>query len=212
MERKTKYWFDTEFIDDGESIDLISIGIVCEDGREFYAENVQVWSYLSDAANDWVIANVIPHLWSFPLNKDKKEANGWSRDGGEGGLLRLDEIANSIVRFIAAGERPPEFWAYYGAYDWVVLMQLYGAMVDHPDGWPMFCMDIMQYATMKGIEDWDADVSKEWKLPAPTGTQHHALEDARWTKEAWHFLNQKTLDSMQMHILPSDGPNDYSIP
>jgi hypothetical protein len=29
-----RYWLDTEFIEDGKTIDLISIGIVAEDGRE----------------------------------------------------------------------------------------------------------------------------------------------------------------------------------
>lgn len=32
-----RYFFDTEFHEDGQTIDLISIGIVAEDGREFYA-------------------------------------------------------------------------------------------------------------------------------------------------------------------------------
>ena len=30
-----KYWFDTEFIEDGVTIALLSIGVVCEDGRRF---------------------------------------------------------------------------------------------------------------------------------------------------------------------------------
>lgn len=34
-----KYFLDTEFIEDGVTIDLISIGIVSDDGREFYACN-----------------------------------------------------------------------------------------------------------------------------------------------------------------------------
>ena len=33
-----KYWMDTEFIERPYTIDLISIGLVAEDGREFYAE------------------------------------------------------------------------------------------------------------------------------------------------------------------------------
>jgi hypothetical protein len=36
-----RYWLDTEFIEDGHTIDLISIGIVAEDGRELYAENME---------------------------------------------------------------------------------------------------------------------------------------------------------------------------
>lgn len=32
-----RYFYDTEFIDDGRTIELISIGMVSEDGREYYA-------------------------------------------------------------------------------------------------------------------------------------------------------------------------------
>lgn len=40
-----KYWIDTEFIERPFTIDLISIGLVAEDGREFYAESSEVdWS------------------------------------------------------------------------------------------------------------------------------------------------------------------------
>ena len=50
---------DTEFIARPYSIDLISIGIVAEDGREFYAESSQVdWS----KANPWTLENVRPQL------------------------------------------------------------------------------------------------------------------------------------------------------
>lgn len=100
-----RYWFDTEFIEDGKTIELISIGIVAEDGRELYAENSECDLA---RANQWVQDNVIVHLWS--RQPDKREANGWIRDGGAGGLLRRREIANLLVEF--CGDRP-EFWAYY---------------------------------------------------------------------------------------------------
>ena len=32
-----RYFYDTEFIEDGETIELVSFGVVAEDGREFYA-------------------------------------------------------------------------------------------------------------------------------------------------------------------------------
>jgi 3' exoribonuclease, RNase T-like len=54
-----KYWMDTEFIARPYSIDLISIGLVAEDGREFYAESSEVdWS----TANRWTLENVRPQL------------------------------------------------------------------------------------------------------------------------------------------------------
>ena len=33
-----RIWFDTEFIEDGRTIDLLSIGMVRDDGLEYYAE------------------------------------------------------------------------------------------------------------------------------------------------------------------------------
>jgi hypothetical protein len=54
-----KYWIDTEFIARPYTIDLISIGLVAEDGREFYAESSEVdWS----KASLWTLQNVRPQL------------------------------------------------------------------------------------------------------------------------------------------------------
>jgi hypothetical protein len=54
-----KYYFDTEFIEDGKTIDLISIGIVADDGREYYAINENCDF---SKASDWVKENVIAKL------------------------------------------------------------------------------------------------------------------------------------------------------
>lgn len=152
----TRYWFDTEFIEDGHTIDLLSIGVVCEDGREYYA--VSGDADLSKAG-DWVKENVIPHLGA-PVHTRKK-------------------IASDLIAFTRPDEHP-QFWAYYGDYDWVALCQLYGTMMDLPKGWPMFAMDVKQLAVSVGNPF----------LPEQTGTEHNALEDARWTREAWLFLNR----------------------
>ena len=114
-----KIWFDTEFIEDGKTIDLLSIGMVREDGVTLYFENADC-----DRSNacEWVQANVLPHLT------------------GESVATRA-EIADA-VRGFAGGS--PEFWAYYCSYDWVALCQLYGRMVELPSGWPMFCRDLKQ--------------------------------------------------------------------
>jgi hypothetical protein len=151
-----RIWFDTEFIEDGKTIDLISIGMVREDGATFYAENAEC-DYAR--ASPWVKQFVIPQL-----------------RGGQKLWYRKD-MAEYIVAF--AGESP-EFWGYYADYDWVVLCQLYGTMMDLPKGWPMFCLDIKQQAHLAGNPD----------LPVQTGGDHHALWDAKWTKTAWEFLEK----------------------
>src|SRR5678810_383989 len=123
-EERMRFWFDTEFIENGRTIDLISIGIVSEDGREYYRESVE-WD--TTDVNDWVRANVFPHLQ-------------WN------GVLR-SIIADEIRAFM--GEKP-EIWAYYADYDWVALCQLFGTMMDLPKGWPMYCRDVKQLCDSLG--------------------------------------------------------------
>lgn len=130
-----RIWFDTEFIEDGRTIDLVSIGLVREDGETYYAEAKE--ADLS-RADDWVRANVLAHL--------------------TGEVKPRAVIAEEIKAFV--GEAP-EFWAYYADYDWVALCQLYGRMIDLPKGWPMFCRDIQQERARLGIEKLPEQVGVE---------------------------------------------------
>ena len=155
-----KIWFDTEFIEDGKTIDLISIGMVREDGSIYYAENVEC--DLS-RASQWVKDNVLVHL------------------GGKAPPLRRYQIANDVRAF--AGEKP-EFWAYYADYDWVVLCQLFGTMMQLPEGWPMYCRDVKQFCDELG----NPPLIKQTE-----GPEHNALADAIWTKKAWEFLSSLPL-------------------
>lgn len=115
-----RVWFDTEFIEDGKTIDLISIGMVRNDGECLYLENCEC---RLDRASQWVKDNVFPHL--------KKGRS----------LASRQQIAASVRHFVGS---EPEFWAYYADYDWVVLCQLFGTMMSLPDSWPKFCLDIRQ--------------------------------------------------------------------
>lgn len=152
-----RIFFDTEFIEDGKTIDLLSIGMIREDGRRFYAENSEADR---SRASDWVRENVFPFL-----------------KGGRA-LMARREIAKHIREFAGYA---PEFWAYYADYDWVALCQLYGTMMDLPEGWPMFCMDVKQAAVMAGNP----------QLPPEPGDAHNALADACWTFDAWQSLNAR---------------------
>ena len=116
-----KYFLDTEFIEDGRTIDLISIALVTDDGRELYCENAECDFRL---ASEWVKTNVIRPLI--------------------GGTAQYSRVAiREKVRSFCTGR--PEFWGYYADYDWVVFCQLFGRMVDLPKGWPMYCRDIKQF-------------------------------------------------------------------
>jgi hypothetical protein len=116
----TRYFIDTDFIEDGSTIDLISIGIVAEDGREFYAVNLNCDF---DKASDWVKENVIPQL---PHRSDP----AWATKTA---------IASNVIRFVI---EEPEIWADYGAFDWVAFCWLFGMLIDLPESLPMYYNDL----------------------------------------------------------------------
>ena len=54
-----RYFYDCEFIEDGRTVDLVSIGVVDEFGREFYAVSTQ---FDDSRAVPWVRRNVLDKL------------------------------------------------------------------------------------------------------------------------------------------------------
>jgi len=149
----SKIWFDTEFIEDGKTIELLSIGMIDDKGAQLYLENSDCDHSL---ASQWVTDNVIPFM--------------------TGDAIPKKEIAQKVLEF--AGPNP-EFWAYYASYDWVVLRQLFGTMMDLPKGWPMYCRDLKQFMDQVGAD----------KSPFANEKEHNALSDAIWTmKTHLHVL------------------------
>jgi hypothetical protein len=191
-----RYWYDWEFLDNGERVWPISIGIVAEDGRELYLVNEgigytgrpgDVYSQITN--HHWLMGNVVPHL---PITgmQEPGHPNVFPRHAGSFALSRTDNrvvplrfIANAVRDFLTAvpNERT-ELWGYFPAYDHVLLAQLWGPMSELPTGIPMRTHCVAQYADMLGVDLHD--------LPQHTGTAHNALDDARWTREAWQHLER----------------------
>jgi 3' exoribonuclease, RNase T-like len=171
-----KYFLDTEFIENGKTIELISIGIVTEDGRQLYLCNSDCDLSL---ANQWVKDNVLPQLPPKNVNfsdqsispKLKIESLAWQSKS---------IIASDIVDFCDPDIHGlPEFWGDYCSYDWVVFCQLFGKMIDLPDKYPMHIMDVRQFSKSLDI-----------KPPEQTQGNHNALSDAIHIKNSWEFLNK----------------------
>jgi 3'-5' exoribonuclease-like protein len=177
----TAIGYDLEFLEDGRVIDLISIGLVTEDGREYYAVNSDIDSYPDEelhkriSKHDWLMQNVVPHL---PLSREapSKFENRWlwSLDKSSTLVKPRWVIANEVREFILGpGPDIPhiELWADYGAYDHVALCQLWGSMMRLPEGIPMWTHDLRQEAERLGLAK---------QLPSlPGATEHNALDDAR---------------------------------
>src|SRR5208337_5187903 len=153
-----KYFIDAEFHESGygRPIELISIAVVCDDGREFYAVASDGWDPAT--VSDWLLENVLPKLAACEVNKD---VYGWFQDF----KCSRTEIAKELCTFITDSPRmKPEFWGYFSSYDWVIFCQLFGRMIDLPKHFPKCCFDIKQRCVLLGNP----------KLPKQTTEEHNA--------------------------------------
>lgn len=175
-----KYFIDCEFQESGPKspLELISIALIAEDGREFYAINSDFdWK----KASSWLGEHVMPHVTfsGADINKD----GGSPRLRWENSRrMPFAQIRQEILSFIGE-DKSLEFWGYYADYDWVVFCQIFGSMIDLPKGWPMYCRDLKQITDEMGNP----------KLPnLPNSIEHHALYDARETKFRYNWLVRGT--------------------
>lgn len=257
-----KYFLDTEFHEYHKqahafsfkigkpvpTVDLISIGIYAEDGREYYAvskdfnlkdawNSYQMKQVSGDQRNRypdgikeyWLRENVLKSIWIDLEIQFIREYNPvlWIMNQDDDWKKKIKEefftmprmkmlvemygkhnsqIAEEIKEFCSkhlldssltdkngeviyqmeADATPKEFYGYYADYDWVVFAQLYGRMMNLPDGFPWYCIDLKQQMrdhinfTEKGLkthEDYPKQVN-----------EHNALDDAKWNYALYKFL------------------------
>lgn len=143
----------------------MSIGIVADDGREFYAQSVETYP-----DNQFVYDHVWPKMQNLEW---------WhSREGHQFPWLDHAQMQRGIVDFL--GEDPSvEFWGDYAAFDYVVLSMLLGEFDDWPSGWPMHINDLQQLPGGREASDSVASL-----IP------HNALSDARAVKAAYDLATE----------------------
>ncbi len=117
-----RFWYDTEFVEDGRTVDLVSIGVVAEDGREYYAVSTE---FDPAPAIPWVRDNVLAQLPppADPVWRTRRQ------------------IRDELLEFLGA---EPVLWAWIGAYDHVAFCQLWGAMPALPRHLPRCTLDVRQ--------------------------------------------------------------------
>lgn len=219
-----KYYIDTEFIELPErtitkvpfgtgsvvvdktkletvvlpaTIILISIGIVDERGREYYAVNTE--ADISEAS-PWVKENVLEKIPEYHKSYKDLRAYQFGKDyvhptlGKPQEKKTLQEIRKELLFWCGQENNIPEeceFWGYYCDYDWVVFCWLFGTMMQLPKGFPKYCKDLKQLMDSYTLLD------KEWKqvvCPDPVG-EHNALVDAKWNKQLHRAIAQSILIS-----------------
>jgi hypothetical protein len=154
-----RFFYDCEFIEDGRTIELVSLGMVDEAGREFYAVSTD---FDPNRANDWVRRNVLDKL---PPPADP----AWRP---------LSRIRDDVLAFLLASGDTIELWAWMAAYDHVALVQLWGDMRALPRAIPRFTHELRQCWENAGCPP----------LPPAPPNRHDALADARHNLQRWNAL------------------------
>ena len=187
-----KYFFDTEFIEKPNTINLISIGIVSEEGDSYYAVcsdfNAETaWN------NGWIRENVLKTIFKdflkIEASNDVTSTDGKFTLANFQVLKSIYSLTTSTIKkeILAFIEPNPTFYAYYSAYDWVVFCWIFGRMIDLPEGYPMYCYDLKTMMDREGL-----DTAWKNKMVPEGDNEHNALADAWWNLDLYEAITKET--------------------
>lgn len=177
-----KLFFDTEFTGLYKNCKLVSIGIVSEDGKKFYAEVKDNF----DDVDEWVQKNVIDILlagtarWTNLLTAGVKIVHG-----------TLSEIRVVLSKWLSQFDEI-EFVSDVCHFDFVLLTDIFGTAFDLPKNVVPACYDINQdiakYYNISLKEAFDISREKIAEFP-DLGMKHNALTDALIIKVIYDKIN-----------------------
>jgi hypothetical protein len=149
-----RIFLDTEFTGLHQNTTLISIGMITEDGREFYRE---LNDYDKSQLDDWLKDNAISNLEGInPINTEQ---------------LRKD-----IEDFLSCYDKV-EIWSDCLSYDWVLFNQIWGHAFNLPKTIYYIPFDICTLFKTRGI---DPDINREeFSGMIKENKKHNALWDAK---------------------------------
>lgn len=169
MELRKKIYFDCEFTGLHKNTTLISIGLISECGKSFYAE---FNDYDDSLADNWIKINVIDKLISntciFPKDKNL--------------LIEINskpDIAKKLEDWLYSFGGNIELWSDCLAYDWVLFCDLFGGALNIPNCVYYIPFDICTEFKIKGI---DPDIDREEFCGLKSKNKHNALHDAKVIK------------------------------
>ena len=198
----TSIFYDAEFIDDGYSIEPISFAMVTEGYPPLYWVTNSKTTQSRMLAHPWLRENVIPHL-PFIVEPDSGREIIYPdyQHADIGAIADREVLAEQIESYVLTSGPNPQLWADYGAYDHVLLAQIFGPMIDLPDGMPMHTNDLQTLLLLTGAKQNDIPpfaVANGAKLA------HNALFDALELQFRFNWLRQNNsyayaFDYVQRH-------------
>lgn len=181
-----KVFFDTEFTGLHKNTTLISIGLVDENGRTFYAE---FSDYDKSQCDDWIHENVIKHLYL-----GKYEHIGFLNDNTTV-FGSKDFIKNKLEKWLSIYDNV-ELVSDCCHYDMVLFIDIFGGAFDIPSNINPACHDINQdianYYIISEREAFDLSreeiIEKYNNIINIEGDKHNSLYDAKVIKEIYNLI------------------------
>ena len=182
-----RIFFDTEFTGLHQKTTLISIGLISDCGKTFYAEFLD---FDESQINDWLRENVIKnmqYLWhrnNEPKSMIRYNTNGNALDKVEV-YGKTETIKSALEEWLRQFEQI-EIWSDCLSYDWVLFNEIFGHAFNIPKNVYYIPFDICTMFKLKGI---DPDISREEFADMTENAQkHNALWDARVIKACFEKM------------------------
>ncbi|WP_079709789.1 3'-5' exoribonuclease domain-containing protein [Paraliobacillus ryukyuensis] len=174
-----KIFFDTEFTGLHQNTTLISIGLISEDGRTFYAE---LNDYDNEQIDDWLQENVIDNLIYNEWNDLRIKTPVW----GTNDYVVKDnkKLVSELLESWLKQWDEVEIWSDCLSYDWVLFNQLFSHAFNIPKNIYYIPFDICTLFKIKGV---DPDINRE-EFAGIDGDKHNALHDAKVIKTCYEKL------------------------
>lgn len=186
-----KIFFDTEFEGLYKNANLISIGLIDENGKQLYIENDDI---IPEYQSEWIKDNVLPNTVNY-------------------GDINILEICDNLTDYFVGRDyqicnKLTEFFKQYDYvelvsdvchYDMVQLIDIFGDAFSLPENVCCACYDINQdIARFKGISLQEAfDYNRE-ELLKELGVEdlgainkHNSLYDAKIIKKIYEIYNKE---------------------
>lgn len=192
---------DTEFTGLHQNTTLISIGLISDCGKTFYAEYTD---YDKKQVDDWIKDNVITKLrFTDKITTAIDSWENWiSVKGCYSNALEFELADKDMSQFECIGKAPMvknrlekwlkqfdyiEMWSDCLSYDWVLFNQIWGHAFNIPKNIHYIPFDICTLFKVKGI---DPDVSREeFSSMKESSEKHNALWDAKVIKRCFELLS-----------------------
>lgn len=160
-----KVFFDTEFTGLHANTTLMSIGLVDEEGRTFYAE---LNDYDKSQVDEWLENNVVANFT------------------GEN-TMNMQQLKLELAEWLAVYDSV-EIWSDCLAYDWVLFNSIFGTAFDIPENIYYIPFDICTMMKIKGV---DPDINREeyaFNAVPAIAQKHNALWDAQVIRACYENL------------------------